>query len=326
MEKVPEVSVLIPTYNYAHCLDEAVTSVLSQTFTSFELIIIDDCSKDNTDEVVEKYLSDPRVRYVKNERNLGLVGNWNKCLSLASGKYIKLLCADDKFRNDLLIKMVDAMEKHPSVSLVCCNKQIFGSTVSEVKLPLQYFHKGSEIIKNTLTTYGWLGEPTCVMFRSANLHVGQFRTDVTWLPDWEMWLRQLSVGDAFLIPEPLAYVRIHEQQVTKTVMKRFINYFEEYDLARNIRDKNGYSIDTSDIDMDSVVKYRAEKCALAMYKTLPTAYRSQDRKIFLKAAGIAFKEGVVLSSLRQLFNRKPLQKILTIEPVVQETNSTEKLV
>ncbi|RYY30108.1 MAG: glycosyltransferase family 2 protein [Chitinophagaceae bacterium] len=326
MEKVPVVSVLIPTYNYAHCLDEAITSVLTQTFTSFELIIIDDCSKDNTDEVVKKYLQDPRVRYFKNERNLGLVGNWNKCVSMAGGKYIKLLCADDKFRNDLLMKMVDAMESHPTVSLVCSNKQIFGSTLSEVKLPLQYFHKGQEIINNTLTTYGWLGEPTCVMFRSANLHVGAFRTDVTWLPDWEMWLRQLSVGDAYLIPEPLAFVRIHEQQVTKTVMKRYINYFEEYDLSKNIRDKNGYDIDTSGIDMNQVVKFRAEKCALAMYKLLPFVFKKAERKIFAKAAKIAWKEGVLVSSLKQLFVKKPAKTILTIENIRPEKTPAQNVI
>jgi glycosyltransferase involved in cell wall biosynthesis len=315
MESIPKVSVLIPTYNYAYCLDEAVGSVLSQQFSDFELIIIDDCSKDNTDEVVSKYLSDPRVSYYKNAVNLGLVGNWNKCLSYAKGEYIKLLCADDKFRHDLLQKFVEVMDKYPNVSLVACNKEMFGKSSASVKLPLKYLHSGREIIYNTLSTYGWLGEPTCVMFRRANLSVGAFRKDVTWLPDWEMWLRQLNVGDAYFIPEPLAYVRNHEGQLTKTVMKKFINYFEEYNMCRDIRDKKGYTIDTSGIDMNKIVKARAENCAKAMYKVLPKIYKKEERQIFLKAFKIAYHENVIISSLGQLFKKKPEKKILTVEEI-----------
>ena len=97
---MPKVSVLIPTYNYARYIGEAIESVLNQTFTDFELIIIDDQSKDNTDEVVAKYLHDPRVSYHKNPVNLGLVGNFNRALELANGEYIKFLLADDKLDNN----------------------------------------------------------------------------------------------------------------------------------------------------------------------------------------------------------------------------------
>jgi glycosyltransferase involved in cell wall biosynthesis len=315
MEHHPKVSVLIPTYNYAYCLDEAVQSVLSQTLSDFELIVIDDCSKDNTDEVMQKYLSDPRITYMRNEKNLGLVGNWNKCLTFAKGDNIKLLCADDKFRNDLLEKMVNVMDKYPNVSLVACNKEMFGKSSARVKLPLEHLHSGREIIYNTLSTYGWLGEPTCIMFRRANLTVGAFRSDVTWLPDWEMWLRQLNVGDAYFIPEPLAYVRNHAQQVTKTVMKKFINYFEEYNMCRDIRDKKGYNIDTSGIDMNKIVKARAENVAKAMYKLIPKVYKSEEREIFKRAFRIAWNENVIFSSLGQLFKKAPRKKILTIEEI-----------
>ena len=297
MEKVPRVSILIPTYNYAFCLDETVQSVLNQTFQDFELIIIDDCSKDNTDEVVQKYLSDARVSYYKNEVNLGLVGNWNKCLSYAKGDYIKFLCADDKFRSDLLEKFVGVMEKYPGVSLVVCNKTMFGKSSVTVELPLQHLHNGREIIYHTLNTKGWLGEPTCVMFRRSNLHLGAFKLGLIWLPDWEMWIRQLTAGDCYIVPEPLAFVRNHGQQLTKKVMKYFINYFEEYDLCKAIKEDNGYKIDKSGIDMDQVIKYRATNCASAMYKLIPRLYKKQERSIFFKAFKIAAAEKVLFTPL-----------------------------
>ena len=295
MEKTPKVSVLIPTYNYAYCLDEAVQSVLDQEFQDFELIIIDDCSRDNTDEVVEKYLSDPRVSYYKNPVNLGLVGNWNKCLSYAKGEYIKFLCADDKFRPDLLEKFVLVMEQYPNVSLVVCNKSMFGKSFVTVELPLQYLHPGKEIIYHTLNTKGWLGEPTCVMFRKSNLHLGMFKPGMVWLPDWEMWIRQLTAGDCYIIPEPIAYVRNHVQQLTKKVVKQFTHYFEEYELCKAIRENNGYNIDKSGIDMNKVVKRRAAKCAKAMYKLVPHLHKKKERALFFKALKIAIAERVLFT-------------------------------
>jgi glycosyltransferase involved in cell wall biosynthesis len=294
---MPKVSVLIPTYNYAHYLDEAIQSVLNQSLQDFELIIVDNCSTDNTDIVVEKYLSDRRVRYYKNPANFGHVGNWNICLTYAQGEYLKFLCADDKFRSDCLEKFVYVMEQNPNVSLAVCNKQMFGKSSVTVELPLQKLHSGKEIIYHTLNTKGWLGEPTCVMFRRSNLHLGNFKAGLIWLPDWEMWLRQLTVGDCYIIPEPIAYVRNHSHQITKMVMRQYINCFEEYELCKAIKEDNGYHIDKTGIDMDRVLKRHAEKCAAAMYKLLPRIYRKRERSNFFKGLKIAITEHVVLNPL-----------------------------
>jgi glycosyltransferase involved in cell wall biosynthesis len=106
-----EVSVLIPTYNYAHFLDETIQSVLNQTYNDYEVIIVDNKSTDDTVEVVEKYLSDTRIHFYQNDSNLGLTGNWNKCLEFAKGDYIKFLCADDKFHPEMLQKFVTVMDE-----------------------------------------------------------------------------------------------------------------------------------------------------------------------------------------------------------------------
>lgn len=317
MERVPKVSVLIPTYNYAHCLDEAIQSVLEQQYQDFELIIIDDCSKDNTDEVIQKYLSDARVRYYKNSVNLGLVGNWNKCLSYANGEYIKFLCADDKFRYDLLDKFVSAMEQYPNVSLVVCNKTMFGKSSVTVELPFKHLQSGKEILHHTLNTKGWLGEPTCVMFRKSNLHLGPFKPGMVWLPDWEMWIRQLTAGDCFIVSEPVAFVRNHSQQLTKKVVKQFTHYFEEYELCKAIRENNGYNIDKSGIDMNRVVKSRAAKCAKAIYKLLPMLHKKKERSIFFKALKIAVTEKVLLAPIKHWITGKNRgQTILTQKEAV----------
>ena len=99
--------------------------MLDQTFTDFELIIVDNCSKDNTVEVVQKYLADPRVSFYRNNSNLGLTGNWNRCLNLAKGEYIKYLCADDKLHPQILERYIPVMDANTNVSIISCHRQEF---------------------------------------------------------------------------------------------------------------------------------------------------------------------------------------------------------
>ena len=85
----PKVTVCLPTYNSGEFLRYAIDSILEQTFTDFELIISDDCSTDNTPEIIRSYLEkDSRIQYLQNSHNLGLFPNWNRCLESASGEYI----------------------------------------------------------------------------------------------------------------------------------------------------------------------------------------------------------------------------------------------
>src|SRR5688500_1784370 len=142
MIRTPKVSVLIPTYNYAHFLDETIRSVLDQSFGDYELIIVDNNSSDDTELVVAKYLDDKRVSYYKNETNLGIAGNLNKCLGYAKGEYIKFLCADDKFHPSMLEKFVAVMDTMPGVSLITCDKEVFHSKSFVTRVPLQRLQNG----------------------------------------------------------------------------------------------------------------------------------------------------------------------------------------
>ncbi|RYY13439.1 MAG: glycosyltransferase, partial [Chitinophagaceae bacterium] len=225
---MPNVSVLIPTYNYARYLDEAIQSVLDQTYHDFELIIIDDQSRDNTDEIVQKYLSDPRVRYVKNPVNLGLVKNFNRALELANGDYIKFLLADDKLAPSILAKMVAVLDQQPGVSLVTSGSATFGDHQVSRELPLSGLQPGATVIREALNhgKGNWIGEPSVVMFRESALEIGKFNTDYICLVDLDMWLRILTVGDCYIIPETLAYFRVHGKQASSKTEIR--NWFDEY--------------------------------------------------------------------------------------------------
>src|SRR5687768_7682840 len=126
-EMSPKVSILIPTFNYGRYLDEAIQSALQQTFRDFELIIVDNNSTDNTKEMISQYLSDERIRYYRNETNIGLVNNFNRCLELATAPYIKFLLADDILHPELLEMFVQILDEYETVALVTSDSESFGS-------------------------------------------------------------------------------------------------------------------------------------------------------------------------------------------------------
>ena len=116
----PTVTFIVPCYKFAHLLPECIHSILGQSYTDLEIIIMDDCSPDDTPQVAQSF-DDPRVRYVRNEPNLGHLKNYNKGLGLARGKYIWLISADDRLRRmDALKLYVDLLDAHPEVGYVFC--------------------------------------------------------------------------------------------------------------------------------------------------------------------------------------------------------------
>jgi glycosyltransferase involved in cell wall biosynthesis len=300
MSNNPKVSVIIPSYNSAPFLDETIQSVVDQTFKDFELIIVDDCSTDDTDAVVKKYLIDSRISYYKNTTNMGLAGNWNKALKYAKGDYIKLLCSDDKFHPQLLEKFVLIMDQYPTVSLVSSYREEFGLAKVRNEPPYTHLQKGQKIITESLKQRNWIGEPTCVMFRKKNLKFGDFNPQYIYYIDWDMWLRQLTIGDCYIIPEILSYFRVHEKQVSKMVMKNFLNYFEVFQFYKNIRDFNPYKIDFENFDIDLLVKKKAIKCANGAIKLVPGLYKKENRVLFKAAIKIIQSEKVLFSSLLEI--------------------------
>ena len=116
----PTVTFLVPCYKLAHYLKECVDSILAQTYQDFEILILDDCSPDNTSDVAKSF-EDPRVRYIRNEPNLGHLRNYNKGISLARGQFVWLISADDKLRSDhVLQRYMELMNSHPEVGFAFC--------------------------------------------------------------------------------------------------------------------------------------------------------------------------------------------------------------
>ena len=108
------VSIITPSYNTANYISSTIKSVQAQTYTNWEMIIVDDCSEDNTDEVVAPFLTDSRIRYLKNEKNSGAAVSRNRALREAKGHWIAFLDSDDLWAPNKLEKQISFMDCQPS--------------------------------------------------------------------------------------------------------------------------------------------------------------------------------------------------------------------
>ena len=218
----PRVSVCIDNYNYADYLPAAIESVLAQTWTDFELLVVDDCSTDDSGTIARAYeAQDNRVRVCRNPSNLGMIGNRNQCLSLAQGEYVKFLHADDFLCSpDALRRLVERMDSNPAASLSACAMQFVRpdgqpSGASPSCFPDSRFVAGTSVIARCLREQkNLIGGPSAVLVRRSRAGRG-FDTRYFHAADLEMWFHLLEQGCFGYIGEPLVAYRWHPQQQTE---------------------------------------------------------------------------------------------------------------
>ncbi|MGH2942943.1 MAG: glycosyltransferase family 2 protein [Solirubrobacteraceae bacterium] len=210
------VSVIVPSYNYGSVLEGCVDSVLSQEGADVRVLVIDDCSPDDT-HVVGAMLAerDERVQFVRNEQNLGLIGTANRGLQWADGEFVVLLSADDVLAPGALRRAVAVMDEHPGVGMV------YG--------PAPYWHAGGEppatkgrwrrtdvwsgrdwMALRCRTGHNCISSPEVVVRASVQRAVGAYDPRCLHGSDLNMWLRIAAVADiAYIRGIPQAFYRIH---------------------------------------------------------------------------------------------------------------------
>ena len=208
----PKVSICITNYNYGRFIGDAIQSALEQTYKNFELIIMDNCSTDNSEEVIKSF-SDPRIRYYKNDKNIGAIRNWNRGLSLARGEYITILHADDKLTPNFIEKEAEMLDKNPNVGLVHSSGIIIdakGAVIKEYRpYDRDYIMRGEDEFKRLIFKNYFLVSAVVMVRKKCYEALGDYSEEYAYCPDWEMWLRIALNYDVGFISEPLGYYRKH---------------------------------------------------------------------------------------------------------------------
>ena len=218
----PLVSVCIPAYNSARYIRATMESVLGQKYENIELVVVDDCSKDDTVEIVRS-VRDPRVRLVRNEKNLGMTGNWNKCLAEARGEYIKLICADDVLYEDSIEKELGALLAHPEVTLAMSDTSLIDEEGKRTgcfkRYPGSGLLDGRKVAKRALIFKSFFGAPCNTLFpRSSYERAGGFDPEFPYILDFDLWLRMACLGKIYVIHEELNGFRDRNDSNTGTLI------------------------------------------------------------------------------------------------------------
>ena len=194
------VSIIMPSYNTARFIAETINSVLNQTHQNWELIIVDDCSKDDTDRVVAQF-SDTRIRYLKNEKNSGAAVSRNKALREAKGRWVAFLDSDDMWMPEKLEKQIAFMETN-AYSFSYTNYEEIN--VDGVKTGVRVTGP-KKITKAGMFNYCWPGCLT-VMFDATKVGLIQIE-DIKKNNDYAMWLKVCKKADCYLLDDYLALYR-----------------------------------------------------------------------------------------------------------------------
>lgn len=231
------VSIVIPSYNSEKFIENTIKSILAQTYKDFTLTIVDDKSTDTTFEIVKSF-KDERINIIKNEVNLGLVKNWNKCLDIGKkSEYMLIICNDDIIEKNYLEKKVLAFNEDREVVLVCNatkiinekGKKLFSrNNIKEEKL------ESKDVLTYSLKKGNIFGEPSCVMLKSEIIDkVGYFREELKLTLDWEYYNRFSTKGKVVFLKDELSSFRISNSSASSELIRKRKRMKEEHNIVSN---------------------------------------------------------------------------------------------
>lgn len=219
------VSIVMPSWNTAKYIGESIKSVINQTYQNWELLIVDDCSTDNTDEVVESFLKqDSRIRYFRNTHNSGAAVTRNHALKKARGEWIAFLDSDDLWMPEKLEKQIEFMNQ---------NGYVFSYhdfvKIDEDDNPIGIYVTGPAVVdKRRMYHYDYVG---CLTFMYSAKHFGLIQIkDIKKNNDYAILLKLCKKGNCYLLNENLAQYRIRKKSISHDKLSKKLR--SHYDLFR----------------------------------------------------------------------------------------------
>ena len=218
------VSIIMPSWNTARFIGESIQCVIGQTYQNWELLIVDDCSTDNTDEVVSRFLTDPRIKYFHNEKNSGAALTRNRAMREAQGEWIAFLDSDDLWLPEKLKKQIDFMKKSGYVLSYHEYEKI-----DEEDRNLNIYVTGPDVVdKRKMYRYDYIGQLT-MMYSAEHFGLIQIK-DIRKNNDYAIRLQlyKKSGTEAHLLKESLAKYRVRKKSISHDKLSRKLK--SHYDL------------------------------------------------------------------------------------------------
>jgi glycosyltransferase involved in cell wall biosynthesis len=249
---MPAVSVIVPNYNHARFLRQRIESVLRQTFQDFELILLDDCSTDESRAILCEYVSNPRVRVEFNDVNSGSpFKQWNKGVCLARGRYAWIAESDDYADKRFLERLVPLLESSPRLQFGYCRSwcvsegnQVDGfaeaqfAGLDHLCWTTDFREDGREVCRKYLVRANIVHNASAVLFRkSVYEQLGGADDTMHICGDWKLWAAMALEGSVAYVCEPLNYFRFHDASVRRKSTQGALNVTEALQVVRWILDR-----------------------------------------------------------------------------------------
>lgn len=223
--KLMKISIIVTSYNYSNFIEQTINSILAQTYSDFELIVVDDYSSDNSVEIIKNF-KDDRIKFIENKQNLGLAISVAKALKIATGEWIAFCESDDFWEKECLEKRIQITEKYPNLGVIFNDVEPFSITN---KIP-KTIQQNSENIKK-------IKFPTNVLDKIVFYNIVQTfsavmisRTEIAKLNltppddrffDWWLFIQLASDTDFYYMPEKLTHWRLHENSYITKKKRKF---------------------------------------------------------------------------------------------------------
>lgn len=226
MKISPRISVIMSVYNADEYLEESINSILNQSFSNFEFLVIDDCSKDNSSTTLKQFaLKDSRIKIHTNNENLGLTKNLNKLIQMSKGEYIARMDADDISLTGRFKEQIEYFESHADIDILGTfsrNISNTGIVIGERKVPITH----AQILK-LLPKLNPMSHPT-VMFRASALRqIGGYDERFRTSQDFHLWFKAIGNGLKINnIPKILFEYRMNDSYVARKSFKYRLNEFK----------------------------------------------------------------------------------------------------
>lgn len=246
----PKVSVIIPNYNHAPYLRERIDSVVSQSFDDIEVIILDDCSTDNSREIIETYRDHPKVTHiVYNDENSGTTfAQWRKGLSLAGGEYIWIAESDDSADPDFLSTLVPLLDGNPQAVMAFSGSNIIDSLGNTIpgadwdrfgrRLGSVTTYTGTELTARKLLRNNLIYNASMVIFRRLQApEITSEYLSMKFCGDWLFWSRMAGKGGAVEVCRKLNNFRQHLHKVSASASKEGKTYTEGLKVVEEMADR-----------------------------------------------------------------------------------------
>ena len=291
------VTVIMPAFRVTAYIAEALESVFRQTYTDYEVIVINDGCPDtvNLERVLEPYLG--RIRYIKQERNTGPAGARNTGLHAANSPYVALLDADDLWEPQYLETHMGMLLADPTLDVVYCNARIFGQTNDAGRNSMDLLPSEGEVNFASLITLKCNVNISSTVRREALLKIGGFDTSQRRCEDFDLWLRLAKAGGKFAYHrQVLMHYRKRDESQSSNIEAAWLGILELYDKVKRTMDLTAEERELIDKQSE---RFRAE-LAFAQGKAAFEAGRMEEAVGYLRQAQAYFHNGKLAAVLALL--------------------------